>query len=139
MGTNYYAKRIQNVCPACGRGDESETIHIGKSSAGWCFGLHVTDALPDLEAWKRYLSLPGIVIKNEYEEILTLASLLDVITNRTWVCPRETRFEGLSERAAFHQRNHSEDGPNGLLRHKVGDHCVGHGIGTWDLIPGEFS
>lgn len=30
-------------------------------------------------------------------------------------------------------------GPMGLLRHKIGPHCIAHGAGTWDLIPGKFS
>jgi hypothetical protein len=40
----------------------------------------------------------------------------------------------------FHQMNHSEKGPKGLLRHKIeGGHCIKHGVGTWDCILGEFS
>jgi hypothetical protein len=36
MGTNYYHERvIEPACKHCGRGPEVETLHIGKSSAGW--------------------------------------------------------------------------------------------------------
>ena len=37
------------------------------------------------------------------------------------------------------QNHHAIPGPNGLLRHRIGEHCIGHGDGTWDLIRGEFS
>ena len=39
MGTNYYFEDSSEVCECCGRGAES--LHIGKSSGGWCFSLHV--------------------------------------------------------------------------------------------------
>jgi len=50
MGTNYYLKRRepQQPCPTCGctcKSDEKDDLHIGKSSWGWCFGLHV---IPEL-------------------------------------------------------------------------------------------
>lgn len=53
MGTNYYAE-YQPPCPTCGRQDPP--LHIGKSSAGWCFSLHVIPELglndwPEWEAW----------------------------------------------------------------------------------------
>ena len=48
--------------------------------------------------------------------------------------------EGYDSWEEFHRRNNSEIGPNGLLRHKVtGNHCVGHGDGTYDYIKGVFS
>ena len=34
MGTNYYLR--ENLCEHCGR---YETLHIGRSSAGWTFGF----------------------------------------------------------------------------------------------------
>jgi hypothetical protein len=39
----------------------------------------------------------------------------------------------------FHRQNDSEPGPKGMLRHRIGSFCVGHGSGTWDLCLGEFS
>jgi hypothetical protein len=68
--------------------------------------------------------------------------MLAVITDRNW----KTDFSkppgelaGYRTWTEFHHANHSQPGPKGLLRHQVGDHCVAHGEGTWDLIPGEFS
>lgn len=48
-------------------------------------------------------------------------------------------FSQWGQPAAFLASNHAEPGPNGLLRHKIGPYCLGHGEGTWDLMPGEFS
>jgi len=46
MGTNYYAT-IER-CEHCNRSTE---VHLGKASGGWRFSLHVTDDLPNIEAW----------------------------------------------------------------------------------------
>jgi len=52
MGTNYYLYPA-SPCKACGRSYEAK--HIGKSSAGWCFLLHVIpeEGINDLEDWKK--------------------------------------------------------------------------------------
>jgi len=42
MGTNYYlVKNERPPCPCCERTYVQERLHIGKSSGGWCFALHV--------------------------------------------------------------------------------------------------
>ena len=41
MGTNYYIEDNSEQCHACGRG--SESIHIGKRSAGWNYKLRVNE------------------------------------------------------------------------------------------------
>ena len=43
MGTNYYLET--DACDKCGRGDGP--LHIGNSSAGWCFALHVGEDADD--------------------------------------------------------------------------------------------
>jgi hypothetical protein len=111
MGTNYYVE-VQPPCECCGRGYEHK--HIGKSSAGWCFSLHVypDEGINTLEDWKEYLK--DKVIKNEYGGIVTLDELLRCIT----------------------KRNH----PSGLSRHVIDSRfCIGHGEGTWDYLIGDFS
>jgi hypothetical protein len=128
MGTNFYAE--VNHCDHCGRFEE---LHIGKSSAGWCFSLHVIpeENLNSLEDWKELLSKPSTKIRDEYGSPIPLDELLNRITNRSW--------KNIVHDDIFMRQNHAVDGPNGLLRHQVGPYCVGHGEGTWDLIPGEFS
>jgi len=44
LGTNYYWQESE-PCAACGRGYEQ--VHVGKSSAGWCFSLHVSNHCVD--------------------------------------------------------------------------------------------
>lgn len=139
MGTNYYLKR--NCCPTCGRGDEP--LHIGKSSGGWCFSLHVhpEDGINDLCDWEKEMYESGGVIENEYGETISVVRMLEIITerssdrdwNRDWV------YIGYNSENEFHQRNHSMRGPNYLLRHQLSHGCIGHGNGTYDYITGDFS
>lgn len=123
MGTNYYAE--------C----ESKTsFHIGKSSAGWCFSLHVLpeEGLRSWGDWKRLLALPSTIIRDEYQEILSYEKFFEVVENRFW---NRSIYEN-----DFLSQNNASVGPRGLLRRNVdGVHCVGHGEGTWDYLPGDFS
>lgn len=126
MGTNYYAEI--DCCKECGR--SAETKHIGKSSAGWCFSLHVDDEIDSLCAWVKFLSKDNVTIKSEYGDVLTIDYMVDVIAGRTWP-KRPESFD--------YQANDAETGPNNLVRHRIdGVYCVGHGEGTWDLMKGEF-
>ena len=127
MGTNYYLH--ESCCPHCGRAES--VTHIGKSSAGWCFRLHVTGDLKSLDDWKLVFAREGNRIENEYGHSVSVEEMLRIITERKWEGGRDT---------VFHRMNSSEDGPNGLARSRVdGWRCVGHGEGTWDLIGGDFS
>lgn len=131
MGTNYYWR--EHPCPTCGRDDEE--LHIGKSSGGWCFSLHVHPAigingLPD---WQERWSREGSEIRNEYGDKLTPGEMLDVVTKRS--CPERGPVPAL-----WYEQNHGEPGPNGLARHRISPgHCIGHGAGTWDLLVSDFS
>lgn len=129
MGTNYYMEP-QAPCETCKRPFEQK--HIGKSSAGWCFGLHVypEDGINDLADWIREWSKSGSRIVDEYGKAVTLDEMEQRVTKRS----------GRSPDAAFYSENHAVPGPNGLVRSQVdGRHCIGHGAGTWDLLIGEFS
>jgi len=114
MGTNYYLY-TKSKCPTCGH--QQEPLHIGKSSAGWCFALHVYPELGinDLKdwGWTKDEDDAGLYeIKNEYGAIITPLEMLRKIVVRA----------------------------ENATRHKVdGEHCIGHGAGTWDLMVGEFS
>lgn len=141
MGTNYYL-HDREPCPHCGR--EFPGKHIGKSSYGWCFGLHVIpeDGINTLDDWRREWSRPGAYIVDEYGERASVAEMETIITRRKgrveWGDDRA--FAGYESEEHFHRSNNSARGPNGLVRHRIdGRHCIGHGEGTWDYIAGEFS
>lgn len=128
MGTNFYFEK-EPPCCRCGRGYEMR--HIGKSSAGWCFSLHVDDFIKSLDdmvkAWQ------GKKIVDECGEEIPEADMLRRIKDRSW------ERKGPADPGWYH-RNEAIPGPNGLARRAIdGRHCVGHGEGTWDLITGEFS
>lgn len=139
MGTNYYMHE-QPACPTCGA-PKGERKHIGKSSAGWCFSLHVIpeEGIHDLPDWERRWSQPGAWIEDEYGQTVTIEEMHDCITKRGRPPKWDENPSGYNSWADFHRRNYSAQGPNGLLRHKLGEHCLKHGAGTWDCIPGEFS
>lgn len=119
MGTNYYW--LPDPCPTCGHG---ERLHIGKSSAGWCFSLHVgredfetEEGIPrDLDGWRALWHRPGSRIVDEYGAPHTPEQMEATIADRQpW---------------------------NGrpLRRHDIGNGlCVGHGAATYDLLVGVFS
>jgi hypothetical protein len=114
MGTNYYLH--VGCCEKCGRGEDK--LHIGKSSAGWCFSLHVDEdgGIKSLADWERLWSQPGTRIMDEYGDVIPVEQMRRTILERKWA------------------------GPDGLRRHPVdGQHCVGAGDGTYDLITGWFS
>ncbi len=102
MGCNYYTIK---KCECCGH---EERKHIGKSSAGWVFALHIEpeNGINSLEDWKKYWKDKTII--NEYGEEITPDEMLDNITNRSH--------------------------PNGLSRLS---HCVRHGDGTYDYCEEE--
>lgn len=134
MGTNYYLHE-KPPCGDCGRG--YKPLHIGKSSGGWCFSLHAIpdEGLTSLDAWDARIRKLGVEVLDEYGRFVSPDEMISIITERSWF---ESKFAGRTRE--FLDQNHAEDGPNGLLRHRLdGRHCVGHGAGTYDLIAGEFS
>lgn len=131
MGTNYYWRPQSKVCKECGH-DPSEEIHIGKSSMGWCFALHVTDEIKSLTDWRVVWEGEGAIF-DEYGQETNVHKMLMVITDRS-----SSRHEEETDKM-FLDDNHAVRGPNGLIRSAIdGHHCIGHGVGTWDLCQGEF-
>jgi len=136
MGTNYDWR--SNPCPTCGHSEEVK--HIGKSSAGWCFALHVypAEGINDLADWITRWNAGAIY--DEYDRKISRDDMISTITARSMP-------DRGQETLAWYRENHAQPGPNGLARHKVereralgyGSGCIGHGDGTWDLIIGEFS
>lgn len=137
MGTNYYWINEGTICPHCGhRGLDKR--HIGKSSAGWCFSLHVDETIKSLDDWIELFETG--YVEDEYERYISNEELIETITERSHPISFDDRDWTMYENEAeFHRKNNSERGPNNLLRHKIGPYCIGHGPGTWDLITGDFS
>jgi hypothetical protein len=109
MGTNY---DWLEACPHCGGRLEGLRLHIGKSSAGWCFSLrvHPDRGIHSLEDWKKRWESGGEIV-DEYNRLSTVPEMLRTILDR---------------------------GPN-LLRHEPRDPGDRPGDGTYDITEREFS
>ena len=142
MGTNYYSVKRgveeldSDAFWALRDEDSDQTLHIGKSSAGWCFSLHVIPerGINTLTDWIRVFIDPERVIVDEYRTLVDLSQIMRVITARGRKDPCTWDQERLD-------MNYAEPGPNNLVRHKIDTEngCIGHGDGTWDYITGRFS
>jgi len=130
MGTNYYYHE-ESPCPVCGR--LNEPLHIGKSTGGWCFALHIYPeaGVRDLKGWLRLFRCKGTYILDEYGDRVSRIAMKKIITDRKWKGSTMNRYEL--------EHNGAVSGPNGLIRCAIGHGCVGHGEGTWDLMVGDFS
>lgn len=134
MGTNYYLVKGEhppevhydhplNGFLKWGTG-KPPMIHIGKSSGGWCFALHIypelgINTLADWQVFASRLLSEGWRIENEYGEHHTLDGLWDIVKREGW--------DELSSKYPFR-------------RHDIAyGHCVGHGEGFYDYIVGDFS
>lgn len=134
MSTNYYVKTVEkSACRCCGHCEPSQLLHIGKSSMGWAFALHVTDEIKSLEDWKKIFKTKGNIILDEYNRVITIEDMLDVITIR------KAASQASKMNAEELRRNYAQYDRNGLLRSVIdNDRILGHGD-TWDLTTGEFS
>ena len=139
MGTNYYSvHRSVDLETFDGwdlrHSEDGRCLHIGKSSGGWCFSLHVIPdrGITSLGAWVPILIDPERAIVDEYLEELDWEKMMRTITARGRKEPANWDHER-------YERNYAEPGPNNLARHSIGHGCVEHGPGTWDLIEGSFS
>ena len=131
MGTNYYWQEpASDPCESCGRFDVARELHIGKSSDGWCFALHVDpeNGPRNFAEWEDRWREGKIV--DECGSPLTPEAMRAIIAERS---------SATYPSGAWLSENNAQRGPAGLVRSRLGGHCVGHGSGTWDLITGEFS
>lgn len=122
MGTNYYLLEPNedyiSTCPIVSKTEPKYNMtHLGKSSGGWTFGLHVypereIDTLCDwIKIMQEYDSDNDLYIIDEYYEVYSLEKFLSVVRDR-----KSTK------------------------RRKIdNNHCIGYGEGTWDYLIGEFS
>ena len=138
MGTNYYQQEDM-PCSECGNIGKS-LRHIGKSSGGWCFSLHVypDENINDLHDWQeRFGDGP---IEDEYGDEITPIRMLEIIKERSgggsWKDKPPGEYDTWQE---FFDSNYAQPGPNGLIRSQLRNNVVSHGDGTWDCRTGEFA
>lgn len=122
MSTNYYTVKKCNHCR------HEERLHIGKSACGWCFALATHDDITSLDDWREQFEEPDVTIVDEYDRPVTPEEMFKIITERSG----KGDWRGAP--------GHFQPGPNGLRRSLIdGEHCIGYGTGTWDIMRGEFS
>lgn len=141
MGTNYYA--YKNICSCCNR--EEERLHIGKSSMGWCFAIHIIpeEGINTWGDWKEFFKSPDheIVVKDEYGTKITLEELFTTVEKRRGEPRDDTPLSDFyADWEQFDEENNCDfDEEYNLLRHKVGWFCKKNGPGPYDYMDGEFS
>lgn len=84
MGTNYYLKLYRgDKCEHCGRSDELDEIHIGKSSAGWKFLFDPNyGEFPTFLAWQKMLETHPNDIYDEYGRNISLFEFYKKINDK---------------------------------------------------------
>lgn len=130
MGTNYHWHEKPAPCHACGH-DDSKVLHIGKSSLGWVFMLHVDpeEGLNTLRDWRDRWLEPGSKILSEYGTLISIDQMLDIILDREHT---GEVWSGMKQ-----ANNGAIPGPRGLYRgHK---NFAPIDDATYDLVDGEFS
>jgi len=129
MGTNYYY--TTNLL-------ELDPIHIGKSSYGWAFALHIYPDIRTLNDWIEKWKTGQIY--DEYGREIAHEAMMSLILNRQ---PNHNIRTGhnvdmYGSFEKFLEQNYAiyKDEENFL---RVNDkYCVGHGD-TWDLVERDFS
>lgn len=81
MGTNYYAEFGNRIYPY-----KANRIHIGKSSSGWAFALHLdlTKGLGTFLEWRNFYSQPQIIIRTDAGETIHPKEMTQIITARDY-------------------------------------------------------
>ena len=96
MGTNYYWIKEDTTCPHCGRRDhDEESVHIGKSSAGWCFSLHVDPSIgiESLDDWIEMFKTG--FIEDEYGDRISVEDMMSEIVDRKGYAGFDATFDKL--------------------------------------------
>ncbi len=133
MGTNYYLYERKN-CPHCNQPMPENRLHIGKSSAGWAFSLHVIpeENLNDIFDWSKRWEEAGCRIEDEYSRLVTPYEMLKHIVLRRRIPPD-------SDRPFDHAANGSEPAPNGLVISRHSRLKPSRGEAVWSHSPYDFS
>ena len=87
MGTNYYLRTGNKITKTCNCGFEhelDEELHIGKSSYGWKFVLHIIPerGINELEDWEELFKTGKIF--DEYDREITVEQMMDCILHRAF-------------------------------------------------------
>ena len=87
MGTNYYLRTGKKITKTCDCGFEhelDEKLHIGKSSWGWKFVLHIIPerGINELEDWEELFKTGKIF--DEYNNEITVEQMMNCILNRSF-------------------------------------------------------
>lgn len=130
MSTNYYWHEKSNPCDKCGH-DEAKILHIGKSSIGWVFMLHVDseEGLHTIQDWFDRWKEFGSRILSEYGTLTSIEKMTNIILDRENISSQWGKMKMLA--------NHAEYGPNGLYRGTR--NTIPKGNASYDLVEGEFS
>ena len=96
MGINYYLKKKNHLTGAADRYDTG--LHIGQSSYGWAFALHVVPGIAEsLADWKDLWSCRHFVIVDEWGKRVSKEEMLSIVTERGTLSP-EHEYSGLKRR-----------------------------------------
>lgn len=136
MGTNYYLE-AEEPCDKCGH--QPSRLHIGKSSYGWYFTMHIIpeEGINTLGDWIKLME-SGRQIVDEYGQKLTVGDMMDVIVNRKrpdpYVSGYKPTAKTLKENDAVWCSRYN------LMRYSLNSgFAYGHGDGCWTYVAGDFS
>ena len=142
MGTNYYLVKGDWPEPLVPRAPlavdiaaiaelaRPATIHIGKSSYGWAFSLHVYPEV-GIRTWDKMAELITLLERDGWRIEDEYRGRIPVVGNGHDV----TIWDIIKRSGGRWKPAHSE-----YSRHTVdGRHCIGHGEGLWDYCVGDFS
>jgi hypothetical protein len=81
VGTNYYLKK--KACECCGLRDDTQTIHVGKSSYGWSFSFHgIPGKIESEKDWKKKMEDESFELVNEYGEVVDHKWFWELVDNK---------------------------------------------------------
>lgn len=155
MGTNYYAVFDEkDVLPAPACDDGPNIVHLGKSSIGWRFSLHVypEQGIMNLLDVMSDILFTARRIQDEYKVNYTIAEFLEIVTERerkvTYPidipAPLQSYIYRIHNREDLveYYRDHLgyELDDKNLIIHPIDrDHCIGNAKNrTFDFIIGQF-
>lgn len=132
MGTNYYVEDD----PTCNNPEHTETLHVGKSSAGWIFGFQAypEKGLISWAAWQAFLT--NKEIKDEYERSITFDEFRHLVESKQRSEGRDPGKKNISRMDLAVRRNPDIWGPHYIEPDPDREWSDPEG---YDFYSGEFS